>query len=418
MKLRRTDLILATILISLGWGLRGTIGGGSVGAMIPGTMLGLFLGRLRKLPNGQLAVFTAFCSLGIGLGGQETYGQTIGLLRSWDTAAWGLLGLTVKGSVWGFSAAALIWIGTPGNGLKPVEKWVAIALLTLMTLAGWQLVNLPKLIYFSDRLVKPREEVWFGQFLGPLSVMIYLAGKPDRQNMMKFMAGGLLAGGFGFGGGSLWLLMGSHLPKPYNAGPWWKMMEFSFGAILGLGFALASQYLPSGEPIAGLHLKKRGSSGNFAAAVIVISAAVAANYFTAFRLTFTLLAPALLAIVFFMPELAWHVAISFTVVGFVRDVLLDVAKQKVFTLEHWHIIALIIGVAAFVEWFTRNPGFNARRGLILMTLASSGAFFARCLILSQYEGKTVPAIFLLETIAVLLLVLRQSNEETPILPVD
>ena len=421
MKIRPIDLVFAAILVSLGWGLRGTIGGGSVGAMIPGTMLGLFLGYLLKLDGTRLATFTAFASLGIGLGGQETYGQTIGLLRSWDTAAWGLLGLTLKGSVWGFSAAALIWVGTPTNGLKPTEKWLAIALLTIFTLVGWQLVNQPKLIYFSDRINKPREEVWFGQLLGPLAALIYPATRPNRSKMLKFMAVGLVAGGFGFGFGSLWLLLGSHLPAPYNQGSWWKLMEFSFGAWLGLGFTLASVYLVHEKTFAEPELGRPinlTNPGNFAAAFIVVCAAVTANYITTFRLNFTILAPALLAIIFIMPEMAWHVALSFTIIGFVRDVLLDMAKANVLDLQHWQFVMTILGVVAFVEWFTRLPGFNARRGLWLITASSSGAYFARTLILQQFEGRLVPAIFLVETIMVLVLSMRMRHKKIPILPAD
>lgn len=419
MKIRPLDLLFATILISLGWGLRGTIGGGSVGAMIPGTMMGLFLGYLLKLSNTQLAIFTAYCSLGLGLGGQETYGQTIGLLKSWDTAAWGLLGLTLKGSVWGFSAAALIWVGTPGNGLKPSEKWAAIILLTIFTLVGWQLVNHPKLIYFSDRINKPREEVWFGQLLGPLATLIFLYTKPFRRQMLKFMAAGLVAGGFGFGFGSLWLLMGSHLPAPYKAGPWWKLMEFTFGGWLGLGFTLASVELPRQSTAS--HVARQpgsGIPGNFAAAVILVCAAVTANYFTSFRLNFSLLAPALLAILFLMPEMAWHVALSFTIVGFVRDVMLDMAGAGTIDLRHWHMVLLIVSTVALVEWFTRLPGYNARRGLWLIIASSSGAYFARTLILNQFEGTLVPAIFLVETLAVILLSMRLTEHATPILPAD
>ena len=62
--------------MSLGWGLRGFIGGGSLGAMIPGAMLGLALcllfGRTR-----DIGLIAAFAAVGIGFGGQETYGQTV-----------------------------------------------------------------------------------------------------------------------------------------------------------------------------------------------------------------------------------------------------------------------------------------------------------------------------------------------------
>ena len=64
--------------MSLGWGLRGSIGGGPLGAMIPGAMIGLALCLLlgREQDAGRIA---AFAAIGVGFGGQETYGQTVGL---------------------------------------------------------------------------------------------------------------------------------------------------------------------------------------------------------------------------------------------------------------------------------------------------------------------------------------------------
>ena len=55
--------------MSLGWMLRGYIGGGPLGAMIPGAMIGLALCLLlgRERDAGLIA---AFAAIGVGFGGQ------------------------------------------------------------------------------------------------------------------------------------------------------------------------------------------------------------------------------------------------------------------------------------------------------------------------------------------------------------
>ena len=65
--------LFPAVAMSLGWGLRGTIGGGPLGAMIPGAMIGLALCLL--LGREKNAGFVAgFAAIGVGFGGQETYG--------------------------------------------------------------------------------------------------------------------------------------------------------------------------------------------------------------------------------------------------------------------------------------------------------------------------------------------------------
>lgn len=277
-------MVLSTLAISLGWGLRGTIGGGSVGAMIPGAMLGLCLGWFFRMGGSNLAIFTAWTTLGMGLGGQETYGQTIGLLRSWDTAGWGMLGLTIKGAVWALGAAVLIWVDADENCRKrPALQWSAVFLMTAFTLVGWQLVNVPKRIYFSDPFNKPREEVWFGLLVGPIAAAVCLGfSSSNRAAMWRFLSEATLAGAMGFGGGSLWLLIGLHLSTPWNKGPWWKMMEFTFGACLGLGFAFAGRHLAFEGRRENVPTSRRTVPGTIAAAILMVALAMTANFETGF----------------------------------------------------------------------------------------------------------------------------------------
>ena len=83
----------------LGWGLRGFIGGGPFGAMIPGAMVALTLCWLY--PRRDVAMLAAFAAVGVGFGGEMTYGQTVGFIVKADTFWWGLLGLALKGAIWG-----------------------------------------------------------------------------------------------------------------------------------------------------------------------------------------------------------------------------------------------------------------------------------------------------------------------------
>ena len=90
----------------LGWGLRGFIGGGPFGAMIPGAMVALTLCFLY--PRRDVAMLAAFAAVGVGIGGEMTYGQTVGFIVKADTFWWGLLGLALKGAIWGALAGAVI----------------------------------------------------------------------------------------------------------------------------------------------------------------------------------------------------------------------------------------------------------------------------------------------------------------------
>jgi hypothetical protein len=62
-------------------------------------MAALVLCLLLRRDGHHAGVIAAFGAVGIGLGGDMPYGQTIGLTLASDTRSWGLLGLFVKGAV-------------------------------------------------------------------------------------------------------------------------------------------------------------------------------------------------------------------------------------------------------------------------------------------------------------------------------
>jgi len=228
-------ILFPALAMLLGWGLRGHIGGGPFGAMIPGALVALTICMLLELPAKTSAIIVVFGVVGIGLGGEMTYGQTLGFLRNPETVWWGTLGTTLKGSIWGLLGGTVLSLGFLSKKLK--QKTIALALLLMMAgmFLGFKLVNEPMLIYFSDP-ANPRSESWAALLFGAVAILIYLRftiKSEEFRIVSKFALFGLIGGGLGFGLGGFWMVLGSKLGSEIIFRSWWKMMEFTFGFLLG-----------------------------------------------------------------------------------------------------------------------------------------------------------------------------------------
>lgn len=233
-------IIFPATAMMLGWGLRGHIGGGPFGAMIPGAMVALCISLLLELPATAASFLVVFGVIGIGFGGEMTYGQTLAFLRTPDTVWWGTAGTTLKGAVWGLLGGAVFALGFFFRSVSGKILVWAFLLIIAGIIIGFKLVNDPMLLYFSDR-AKPRAESWAGLLLGALFILAYLKLKISSAKfkiVFRFAFWGMLGGGLGFGIGGFWLVLGSHL-SDVVFGSWWKAMEFTFGLLLGasLGYA-------------------------------------------------------------------------------------------------------------------------------------------------------------------------------------
>ena len=137
--------------MSLGWAFRGFIGGGPLGAMIPGAMVALALAWLLAMDDwaageevsARTGMVAAFGAVGIGFGGQMTYGQTVGLASDVATMPWGLLGLTLKGAIWGLSGGAVLGLGFTIRRYSRMQVAAALGAMLAGTWAGWRWVNVP-----------------------------------------------------------------------------------------------------------------------------------------------------------------------------------------------------------------------------------------------------------------------------------
>ncbi|NUM55314.1 MAG: hypothetical protein HUU46_16835 [Candidatus Hydrogenedentes bacterium] len=236
-------VMFPAVAMLLGWGLRGYIGGGPFAAMIPGVFVALGFSLIFRHDARTAAIVAMFGALGIGYGGDMTYGQTLGLAIKPETMYWGLLGVTVKGGVWGLLGGAVLGAGLVRQLYDRKTLSIAFLLTVVAFYLGWKLINEPKLIYFSDPVNKPREESWAGLLFAAAAFLGYVRAKSDgplASLPVRFALWGALGGALGFGGGTLWMVFGPDLPVDQKWWGWWKMMEFSFGFILGAALGLCA----------------------------------------------------------------------------------------------------------------------------------------------------------------------------------
>jgi len=227
-------LLPATAML-LGWGLRGYIGGGPYGAMIPGTFVALSIAFLLGYKMETAAIAAVFGALGVGHGGTMTYGQTLGFVREMDTLAWGVLGCTIKGTAWGLLGGAVLGLGLDRTHYDRKTTIIALLITIPAFIIAVRVFNAPQYpwLYFSNLLDKPRDESWAGILLAAFAMLAYLRQRGTKVAFaipLSFSLWGGLGGAIGFGGGCLWLAFGP--PEMHWVG-WWKLMEFSFGFLFG-----------------------------------------------------------------------------------------------------------------------------------------------------------------------------------------
>lgn len=403
-------LLLSGVIMSLGWGLRGFIGGGPLGAMIPGALVALAICFLSGMTGGAAGRAAAFGAVGIGFGGQETYGQTMQFLSRPEMLSLAFAGLAVKGTVWGVVGGACL-----GTGLtfriehRRALLW-ALALLIVGTFLGWKFIDEPKLLYFSNRLDRPRAELWAGLLIGGLFFLAWLwraglAGLPTR-----FALAGAIGGGVGFPLGGALMLAGRALPLAKDSYPGWKVMEFTFGLCFGLALGLCA-YLNRRKLTAGpgavCEKPKADRPWLSVGLALLAVAAVWAGLQLPVRFSFTVTGAALLAGVLYSERWAWQVALTVTVAAFTLDVTDFYAEQQPAAAGlGWSLLVVVFFATAW--WLAANAALLAgsvRRALLFLlgtalaaawgrTLLYETLIIAQCVVTAGFTLLAVMIIFL------------------------
>jgi hypothetical protein len=225
------------VAMCLGWGLAGQYGG-SYGAMIPGVLgaLALVLVARRRIGVAQSWMVAMAGALGFAIGGDETYGQTIGLTAHPGMAAWAFLGMFLKGAVWGGIGGLFIGAALGNRRYTTTQILVALNLALALSFVGYWLINEPKLIYFSGHAIDaPRTEGWAGLWVF-LLVLVVLAGRMHDRAAVRLSFCGVVGCGFGFALGNVANRLGMEHLGSATAGfiDWWKVMECTCGLAGGL----------------------------------------------------------------------------------------------------------------------------------------------------------------------------------------
>ena len=386
--------------MSLGWGLRGSIGGGSLGAMIPGAMIGLVL-CLMLGRHSDAGLIAGFAAVGVGFGGQETYGQTVGLSLQPETFWWAILGFVIKGAAWGLLGGAFIGIALDRLRYSTAQLVAGFAVMILGTWLGWQYVNSPKLIYFSNRLDSPREEVWAGLWLGGLLLLAWLRSRVPSL----FALYGAIGGGIGFGAGASLQPMGRAVWTGMPLG-WWKAMELTFGGILGLAFVLCAWHLR--RQLAGARAAAASPVPLWRAlpgALVAIALAIVAGQYVPARFDYTIAGAGLASLLLLSDSLAWQTAITATAAAFGWD-FLDYQTFAPLPLA-WAI--LVATTAVVVVLVARYP--RTRVMLLLLTWAAVVSAFRYLLPPSSVGPEVVTMLTVFVVLAAILsLMLRAASE--------
>lgn len=360
---RKYEYLLPAVAMMLGWGLRGFIGGGPFGAMIPGAMVALTLCLLY--PRKDTAMLAAFAAVGVGFGGEMTYGQTVGYSVKAETFWWGILGLALKGAIWGALGGAVIALGMTAR-----TRLVAIggAAMLAATWAGWKLINEPKLIYFSNPVDKPRPEIWAGFLLAAAALVAWLAWQGKAQPAVRFAVVGFIGGWIGFGGGGAIQGLG-RIFTPELKLHWWKYMEFFFGFCFGWALAWAMAHSPFVE-----EAEETGGQEPGAAVELGVAALLAAGLFVAawqlpVRFAYMVGGAAVLVLLTRVRWAARHVAYSITFTAFAMDLARYWSREyKRGAPEPAY--ALAIAASLVFAWYVRKWGGDTQRMLELLVWTS------------------------------------------------
>lgn len=376
MNKRVAFLVFPACAMSQGWAFRGFIGGGPLGAMIPGTMVTLALAWLlgREQQRTDCGIVAAFGAVGIGFGGQMTYGQTVGLASNIATMPWGLLGLSLKGAIWGLLGGAVLGLAFTLRRYSRVQVLMALGAMLAATWMGWKWVNLPKLIYFSNRFDRPREEVWAGLLLGALAMLAVLLVMRRNVPLLRFALASFVGGGLGFGLGGALLAAGRNSTLNPEFWPWWKGMEYTFGLLFGLALGWAAwrsrAELAEGlEEPAGPSRAVEQQSLNGILLLIASAALVAAGVWFEFsgglRFGYSVAGAALLAVALYSNALAWHIAMTMTCFAF----LMDVAEEFYRDLEAGYMwLGVALSVAGALVFWKAVERIRAKQRDVLPTM--------------------------------------------------
>jgi len=409
-------LLFPGLAMSLGWGLRGQFGH-PMGAAIAGALVVLAICLLLEREDLSYGLMAAFGAVGAGFGGQETYGQTVGLVSQapWNLPL-GYLGLAIKGGLWGLLGGAAIGIAFRRQRFLWRDIVIGAALMIAGTWLGWKLVNEPKRVYFSI----DRAEAWAGFILGGLLLAGYASWRGSTRMPWRFAGWGALGAGAGFPLGAWLMTLGMQSPFTGRWYDWWKLMECTLGLLFGLGLGYCSWRYRNSVP------DGRGSEAgsgwrSLLLGVLVVSAAIAVYYTRGVhpRFPFTFLGAGLLVAAFASEQLAWHIGVTMVYGATAVNVAVYwLGEQKIFdpTVVWLLVIATTLPIAWWVARRARNDRRSVRTAFLTLVWTTTLLSHLKMLVNARVllgSAFVVEVIFTVMAVALTWMALKARAPQTP-----
>lgn len=309
-------IVLPSLAMSLGWGLRGQVGH-SPGAMIPGALVALVLCSLLREKQLSRGMAVGLGAIAFGYGATMTTQDTADLALRWishsgSTLTMAFTGLAIKGAVWAFFGGVLIGLALAASHYRWRDIILGMILMVVSFPIGWMLINKPRPVYFSVT----RHETYGGYLLGGIVLVAWLTIRGRTKIPLLLGVCAAVAGAIGLPLGAALAGAGSHTAYVGRWYDWWKVLETTFGACMGVGLGIGTYLLQDRFPDA--TASKGPVNEPLSSAWSTVLGLLICGIFTVvtqYRLSgWLLFGSVLLCIVFYFPrEVGWHVGITMTI---------------------------------------------------------------------------------------------------------
>lgn len=364
-------IVLPGLAMSLGWGLRGQIGH-STGAMIPGAFLALILCSLlpgKLFSRGRVLGLGA---IALGYGATMTTQDTADLALRWisnpgNTLTRDFVGLAIKGGLWALFAGVFLGVAVAASQYKRRDIVVGMILAVIGFHLGWAWINKPRPVYFSVT----RHETWGGFLVAAIVLLVWFTLRGHTKVPLVLGLCAAAAGAIGLPMGAVIGETGSHAAFSGSWYDWWKILELTFGAFMGMGIGVGTYWVRDALTDGNGKNGTVNESPVSRAPGTILGLAIC-GIFTVlvhYRLTgWLLFGSLLLCIVFFFPrEVGWHVGITMTFYVTAVNVLTYwLHEQKIGNpVFLWALVWLAtLAVAWAVTGWWSEKGTAVRRALV------------------------------------------------------
>ena len=370
-------ILLPGLTMWLGWGIRGMVGHWT-GAMIPGTFLAMALCLLLQNKQISRGLVIALTAVSFGFGAQMTTVQTAKMVFGPvvfhypvpPTPAWGYTGLVIKGALWALLAGAFIGLGLAASRYRRKDVVLGVIFMVASFYTGWALINRPKLIYFSA----DRPEIWGGLVFGAIALLTWLTIRGHTRISLVLALCGAVAGGIGYHPIGVTLgNIGMHSSYVGRWYPWWKVVETTFGAFMGMGLGFGTWLVKDHLPDA-LEYKYPMPEVNFNTWGVILGLAIGALWTALYYgIPWIIFGPILLCLAFYSSKAAWHIGITLTYCGATANVI--VYWHEKLGLGNTEILWVLVGLATLVvswkvtTWWSKTDKATTRNAFIFVLWA-------------------------------------------------